>query len=166
MAIITLNNNSLSSVTSLPAGVGGKVLQVVNAESTTTVNLTSTTYTDSSLSASITPSSTSNKILVLINQEIAIHDTNDVIGGAVKILRDSTTIYGGVTAFQLYVQNTGGSVNNTQFYYPCNLNVLDSPSSTSALTYKTQIRSYQAGDTIVSQPDSMESSITLMEIAG
>ena len=70
MAIITLNNNSLSSVTSLPAGVGGKVLQVVN--STIDYAQTSTSTSDADILSSsgttwetaITPSATSSKILI------------------------------------------------------------------------------------------------------
>ena len=63
MEIITLNNNSLSSVTSLPAGVGGKVLQVVSTAKTNGFGTTSSSLTDiTGLSVAITPSSSSNKI--------------------------------------------------------------------------------------------------------
>ena len=89
MAIITLNNNSLSSVTSLPAGVGGKVLQVVQGSTTTAVQH-ATSYGDTNLSASITPSSSSNKVLIMIQQACF---TGGNSGGSIKLLRGSTSIY-------------------------------------------------------------------------
>ena len=72
MAIITLKNNSLSNISSLPAGVGGKVLQVVNAHTGTQATSNSTTYADTGLTATITPSSTSSKILVLMTMMVMV----------------------------------------------------------------------------------------------
>ena len=72
MAIITLNNNSLSSVTALPAGVGGKVLQVVSDTGATyNQTNTSTTFADVQKSGAtwevaITPSATSSKIFGIV----------------------------------------------------------------------------------------------------
>jgi hypothetical protein len=68
MAIITLNNNSLSSVTELPAGVGGKVLQVVMGSTGTTVTNNTNDWLDTGLSVTITPSSSSNKIYISRSQ--------------------------------------------------------------------------------------------------
>jgi len=166
MAIIKPNNNTISAITALPASITtGKVLQVVQVEETSASTVTSLSYTDSNLTASITPSSTSSKVLVLVNQSISQYDVNSKqIGGGIRILRGTTTIYGGVQPYHLYMQVPSGT--NTQLYYLCNLNFLDSPSSTSSITYKTQIRAYESGDTIRAQGDSMESTITLMEIAG
>ena len=166
MAIIKPNNNTISAITALPASITtGKVLQVVQVEETSASTVTSLSYTDSNLTASITPSSTSSKVLVLVNQSISQYDVNSQqIGGGIRILRGTTTIYGGVQPYHLYMQVPSGT--NTQLYYLCNLNFLDSPSSTSSITYKTQIRAYESGDTIRAQGDNMESTITLMEIAG
>ena len=62
-----INNASLDNVTGLPAGVGGKVLQVINTHFTDKVSSTSATPADvSGFSATITPSSTSSKILVMV----------------------------------------------------------------------------------------------------
>jgi hypothetical protein len=63
MAIITLNNNSLSSVTSLPAAIAtGKVLQVVTSTNSTNINTTGGSFVTTNHSLSITPSSSSNKV--------------------------------------------------------------------------------------------------------
>ena len=61
MAILRANNNTLSSVTALPTGLGGKVLQVVTVAKTDTFSTSSNTFVDiTGLSASITPSNASN----------------------------------------------------------------------------------------------------------
>ena len=141
MSITKLNNLSLSAVTALPSGVGGKVLQVVSATKTDTTSTSSSTFSDiSGLSVSITPSSASSKIYV----------TSSIVGGArgefsnvgVKLMRNSTAICVGTEA-------TGNRTNATAIIYDIDSNntesatitFLDSPASTSATTYKIQFRS-------------------------
>ena len=68
-----INNTSISNVTTLPAGVGGKVLQVVQVtkQDSQTFNLITGTLSDiTGMSASITPSSSSNKVLVMFTVHI------------------------------------------------------------------------------------------------
>ena len=165
MAIIKPNNNTISAITALPAGVGGKVLQVVHGITTTQVSSSSSTLADTTLTATITPSSTSNKILVL-----ATHNSNYVTGGninnalRINLFRDSTEIgrTGGVGWIEITNDNISASVS---------FNVVDSPSSTSALTYKTKFANIN-GTASVSVQNSFggdwvtTSYITLMEIAG
>jgi hypothetical protein len=158
---------SLTKISSLGlgTGVGGKVLQVVQATTTTQTSITSVTWTDSTLTASITPSSTTNKILVLVNQHFNIFRSGlGYAGGSIRLVRGATTIYSGISNFEKYAEI--GSGTNTNFYDYFSLMYLDSPSSTSALTYKTQQRSYDAGDRAMTQPNSTQSSITLIEIKG
>ena len=69
MAIIKPNNNTISAITALPTGLGGKVLQVVQGNTATQV-AHSTSYADTGLTASITPSSTSNKILIMVDKHL------------------------------------------------------------------------------------------------
>ena len=165
MAIIKPNNNTISAITALPAGVGGKVLQVVQGTATTTMLTTSTTYADTNLTANITPSSTSSKIYVTVNQNVTLDDTtDDRVGGALRLLRDSTVIYGGDREYEMFFENNTG--NATQNFITVNRNYLDSPSSTSQLTYKTQGRIYQSGDQLQFNGGNIEATITLMEIAG
>ena len=154
MALTKINNNTLSAITGLPAGVGGKVLQVVTGETGTQVTHSSS-YADTGLSASITPSSTSNKILILVDQHV-FWSAN---GLTIRILRDTTSIFEQPVA---YTFHDGDASNNRQFY---TLQYLDSPSSTSALTFKTQCKLHSSG-TIQTQESSNKSRITLMEIAG
>ena len=173
MAITRLGPNQsvnlASNVTgTLPAANGGtgatsfspgKVLQVVQAETNTEVANSSTSYADTGLTASITPSSTSNKILILVQQAYEIEDTGGTSGANFQIMRDSTSIYKNGPSFSIYIDS------NREFNsYP--MNYLDSPSTTSSVTYKTQSRNYQSGDNIRAQASGADSSITLLEIAG
>jgi len=164
MAIIKPNNNTLSAITSLPAGVGGKVLQVVQ---TTKIDHFSTTnnygsLTDvTGLSVSITPTSSSNKVFIMVQIMGSTSGTTEFI----QLVRDSTNILipsGG--SFPATIANDSGST------YPGTINFLDSPSTTSATTYKIKIGA-QAGTAHVNarQDDTSNhkftSTITAMEIS-
>ena len=90
MAIIKPNNNTLSAITALPTGLGGKVLQVINATSTTEVVESGSSFTDTGLSAAITPSSSSNKILISAHIQGVGKDASGYV--TLKLLRGSTDI--------------------------------------------------------------------------
>jgi len=165
--------NLASNITgTLPVGNGGSgrtvvtgnVLQIVTATTTSQVNNNTTSYTDTNLTASITPSATSSKIYIIVNQINKLQEASASGGSVIKLLRDSTTIYGGDISYENYLK--AGGATDVQRYDRTNLNFLDSPSSTSSITYKTQARCDTAGDIISCQPEASKSSITLMEIAG
>ena len=142
----------------------GKVLQVVQGTHATPVSNSTSTYADTGLTASITPISTSNKILVLVNQSYLIQNTTaSQAGGSIRLLRDTTRISGGIERYELYLRAVGS--NNRSAYGRQTINFLDTPSSTSALTYKTQLARYVSGDSISTSPSSMEASIILMEVS-
>jgi hypothetical protein len=138
------------------SGSFGKVLQVVNATYNTTVTSSSTTYVDTGLSASITPSSTSNKILIIISQAIGRSYTQSILD--LNLLRGATSLFNPWANDILY---TALTQHNSGY---ASINYLDSPSSTSSTTYKTQLRSYNT-ETVYAQYADSYSSITLMEIA-
>jgi len=143
--------------TMLTTASAGTVLQVVNAQSTTptAVNNT-TTFSSLSLSASITPTSATSKILVLLSVT-GLSNNASIVG--VKLQRNGSDIrtYGFVAHLNA---STGMSHTN-------GMNYLDSPASTSALTYSVLGNSNQ-GLTTFQYSDgagTQVSSITLMEIA-
>jgi len=146
-----------------PAG-GGKVLQVVYANYSTATTNTTTTYADTGLTATITPTLNTSKVLVLINQKAYVARTGINAGLAIQLLRTATAIYtpdaGGNNG--LYTRATGATIMEIQA--GVGIQYLDSPATTSATTYKTQARCYQAGETVTTQESSSISSITLMEI--
>ena len=143
----------------------GKVLQVVQGSTTTSFNSSSTSYADTNLTANITPSSTSSKIYVTVNQNISLNDgSDDRVGAGWRLMRDSTVIYGGDQAYEIFLENNSGNAQQNFLYF--NRNFLDTPSSSSQLTYKTQGRIFESGDTVNFNSANIESTIILMEIAG
>lgn len=143
-------------------GGGGKVLQVVQATTTTETSLTSATWTDSGLSASITPSASTSRVLVLTTQVINLGQSDDtgIMAGGTRLLRGSTNVF---TPYE----GSGISFYESDYYRGItSMHYVDSPATTSSTTYKTQI--YLAitggGASITAQPASAQSSIILMEI--
>lgn len=122
-----------------PAG-GGKVLQVVQATYSTATTNSTTTYADTGLTASITPSSASSKILVIATQAFEYQQGQDAAGGFLKILRGSTGIYE-ITGLRTNIG--GASLALLGGLYT--MNYLDSPATTSSTTYKTQMRLESTG---------------------
>ena len=146
----------------------GTVLQVVEGSSDSDVTTTSTgVWTDSGLTASITPSATSSKILVIQHQfYIGRFNTGgEEWEGSFRILRDSTTLYATVTNAFSAIAAVQSSKARVQMGNTIAHSYLDSPSTTSAITYKTQ-GYMQTGDVLVVNRASARSTLTLMEIAG
>jgi len=148
------------AVARLPAG---SVLQVVTFNYSVDTSTTSNSvWSDTGITATITPTSASNKILILISNPAYVTSSAVNSGGQFRLLRDATVIYG-TSANSLYVTATGATglaVNSQQ-----GINYLDSPNTTSATTYKLQQQSYFSGRTIGSQVNGATSSIMLLEIA-
>jgi hypothetical protein len=146
------------SVTSakLNSGVAlGKVLQVVTATNSTASDTTSTSFTSSGLEASITPSSTSNKILVITSNSVEAAGTSG-LSSYFSIYRDSTNLGDSSSGFGVIY--SGISIVNPT--------ILDSPSTTSSVTYKFMGRTQSASTTTYFQRYNALGTITLLEIAG
>ena len=124
----------------LASGVGGKILQVVHQNLTTQMSTTSTSYVDTGLTASITPSATTSKVLIILSIAAIInHDHN----GYLRLLRGSTEINSGSGGDTNSMFGING--NSTAFRYAPVMhtsNFYDTPSTTSATTYKVQVRSH------------------------
>ena len=139
----------------------GKVLQVVQATTSTAVEVASLTYADSGLTADITPSATDSKVLVIVSQNIQISISDNGIKGYMKLLRDASAI---VTDSIIQILTGGATSNTLQLNH--SIVYLDSPSTTSAITYKTQIKVNDTSSSgkIRAQDESSPSQITLIEI--
>jgi hypothetical protein len=138
-----------------PAG-GGKVLQVVTATTTTSTTVTTSTYIDSTLSVSITPSSATSKVMVFVTQQFNASRSGADAGGFVKIVRGGTDIF---VPLRPSMFNGASEIDAM-----VSLSYLDSPATTSATTYKTMISATGGGTSTVAQRNSGPSVITLMEI--
>jgi len=140
-----------------PAG-GGKVLQVVNATYATTVSSSSTSFADTGLTATITPTSATSKILILVTQAIAKDAGNANSACSVQLLRGATAI-SDVIVNGLYTDSSVAIINTTAA-----INYLDSPATTSATTYKTQFCQAVAANRVWVNFGGSPASITLLEI--
>ena len=142
--------------TNFPAG---SVLQVVQATYSTAASTTSASFVDSGMSASITPSNSSNKIFALVN--IARSDSaaadRDIY---FTIYRNLTNLGGGSASALCYV-----NVVSSRFLLPVSMSVLDSPATTSATTYKVYFLT-TSGASVSINNAAVNSTITLMEIKG
>jgi len=145
----------------------GNVLQVVQASTTTRVQITNSTYVDTNLTASITPSSSSSKILVLISQNIGTFNSSQVgTAGNLRIVRDSTTVFTSENVISIVAALGNASEVRVAGQYA--FNYLDSPATTSSVTYKTQANLSSGGGRVEPQSNNgtSNSTIILMEIAG
>ena len=162
---ITIPNNT--GTLALTSDSFGKVLQVVQATSSTSTNRTATSYGDSTLTGSITPSATGSKVLVLISQTMDCSSNstqnNEV---AVKVVRTisstDTDIYENTAFMKLNADYGAFGYSQTRGTY--SILILDSPSTTSATTYKTQFKNLLSNGSATAQINNMPSHIILMEI--
>ena len=166
LTIAAPNTNTDYTLT-LPTNTGtllstksaGTVLQVVNATYSTATTNTTTTYAATGLSASITPTSASNKILVLVNQgDTGANQANN--GGGFRLYRAGSSILQ-FSSQEGYVQMGIGTLNIVQGPSTA---YLDSPATTSSVTYATYFNC-AGGTSMTVQRDGTASTITLMEIA-
>jgi hypothetical protein len=141
-----------------PAGGGGKLLQVVTGTTSTQAINSTSTFADTGLTATITPTAATSRILVFV------HHTNNYKSNAnannglyIRLLRDATELV-------LTPSDLGYNGQSQDLYFSTSLSFDDSPSSTSALTYKTQFRNSGNHADVRVQRDSRASSIVLMEI--
>jgi hypothetical protein len=143
----------------------GKVLQVVQASTTTSTTIASTSYVDTTLTASITPTSASNKILVITSQAcLAVNGANASVNFNTKLLRVSTQLEEKNGEINCGVGANGFAVEN----FEASFVFLDSPNTTSSTTYKTQAKASSTANSMSLrfQSGSQPSTITLMEIEG
>ena len=130
-----------------------RILQVINATTTTSATTTSGTFIDSNLTASITCQYNTSKVLVITSQV--------VFGGTgvevnMRLLAGATTLQ---TDNGIVLNSAGSIFGNNSFLF------LHSPASTSAITYKTQFARGGSAGTAACQLNATTSSIILMEIS-
>ena len=166
---VTLGNSGDAFNLASGATAGfGKIGQVVSTTKTDSFSSTSTSFTDiTGLSVSITPTSTSSKILVLVNTNAS--SINATYSGVMRLVRDSTAIGIGTNSSATYIGfNALRRNSGTDESKSVNYNFLDSPSSTSSLTYKVQIDvqgdTFYVNRTQTNNEFSGASTITVMEI--
>jgi hypothetical protein len=134
----------------------GQVIQVLGATDSTARSTTSTSFVTGSntLSVTITPSSSANKFIIHVNHYAYTSSSESYY----TIFRDSTNL-GNSNGFGFWNSN-GGNVNGTSTY-----NYLDSPSTTSAITYQVYFRASSGVTAYLNEPG-VKSQIIVMEVKG
>ena len=135
----------------------GKIGQVVSVTHTADQTSTSTSFADvTNLNASITPSATTSKILILTDIEFYVAGSSQGINGYLKVVRGSTDLI--QRRSQSYSQDGTGVEyeNQVSFAY------LDSPSTTSSTTYKIQFRLGAGSSVSINHSSDKTGSLTLL----
>ena len=157
--------NSIVPVGGLPSGANGGIIQVVQSSTTTETSTTSTSFVDTGLSASITPSLNSSKILVRALVAYEVYRNASEIAGNFQLVRGSTAINTSIALPHYEAATT--SQSRIIFRNIMSLEWLDSPSTTSATTYKVQFKTEYGssnGAYVKVQKSNSPSTITLMEV--
>ena len=135
----------------------GKVLQVLSMSSTTENSTSSTSYVATSLTLNITPSSTSSKIYAAFSSA-GFCNSNGFI--ALTLYRDSTNLGHGTYGLTWAKDYTTNFIDSVSFQY------LDSPATTSQVTYTVRQRAQESGHSVTTNINNTRGVLTLMEIAG
>jgi|TARA_A100000171_G_scaffold49654_1_gene59144 hypothetical protein len=162
MAIIKPNNNTLSSITALPTGlVSGTIEQVVQKVSGFSggTDLESTSFVSTYLTETITPSSTSSKILINYMWEHKFNATSEGYGTAIhRAISGGSS--GNISETEQNQYNYLQGFSSETRFYP-SLQYVDSPSTTSAITYTIYIKGHTT-----SRIEWQPKRIILIEIGG
>ena len=135
----------------------GKVLQVINAVDASETATSSTSFADTGLTAAITPSASSSKILVMIGLHFATVGSQGGVGS--RLLRGSSVIR---SASDKSDGHGAGETSHHEAWIA--FSYLDSPNTTNATTYKMQAKTNISGQAVYTSVDNNVSTITLMEI--
>ena len=155
----SLNNLTLSgnTATIVDTGRAGGIIQVVQSTYSTTTSNTTSTQADTGLSATITPTSSSNKILIFASQN-GLSKTS-LYGMDLRVYRGTTVIMDSI------LQNAGyDTTSNRNDFGSATGIFLDSPATTSATTYKTQFSLFTGTGSVTVQQGTSISTMTLMEV--
>ena len=158
--LITTAGKLLS--TGVVGGVG-KIGQIIQATTDTAVNVASTSNTDTGLTVNITPTAATSKVLVQINQNIVTDIDTNLANSKLQLRRDSTSV---ISWGANIARIEAGSVSAVKFGNLTTFSYLDSPSTTSQVTYSTRgaISSTSNNGTARFQNSSAYSVITVMEV--
>ena len=166
---IDIENMVTGELTTTNGGTGatsftsGKVGQVIQATTSSAVNVASTSVADTGLTVNITPTATTSKVLVQVNQNI-LTDIDTNLGNAkIQLRRDSTSV---ITFGANIARIEAGSVSAVKFGNLTTFSYLDSPNTTSQVTYSTRgaISRTSNNGTARFQNSSVFSIITVMEV--
>lgn len=138
-------SNTFSGAVSIPSGISspGIIKQIVTQRYTNSTQTTSSSYIDTFNTVTITPTSTSSKIILFAGTMAAFWN----YPGAAKVRMIRNTPSNIVVGDQWLWASNGFSQAPYQTYTSMNLHGVDSPATTAAVTYKIQLAAYSSGPT-------------------
>jgi hypothetical protein len=171
--VLTADSTASTGIKWAAAPAGGKIAQVVSTTKTDTFTMSSTTYADvTDLSVTITPTLSTSKILIMVSMMGQGTSGGADMGG--RLMRGATAISvgTGVSTRTAASVSVGAAATSAQFF--SGVTFLDSPATTSATTYKMQVKANGGGAAVYVNRSSNDvddpaifrtaSSITVMEV--
>ena len=160
LASATITSATISNQLTDANMSAGSVVQVVSfVYNSGQISNSTSTFADTGLTASITPSSSSNKILVIMQVSSCFTTTNTNAEIDVNLLRDSTQLIATMGGRGTNGTTSGDAIGTVGCAF------LDSPSTTSSTTYKSQFKSTNNNATASVHLGGTTSTMVLMEIA-
>ena len=159
--ITNLSNGTASTDAATVGQLSGMIRQTVQATFNTQSTTTSASFVNTSVTATITPSSASSKVLVLVSASAHIYNYSNEQN--IDIYNGTAEVTGSYRINKVYLPTEGASQEN---WNPVAIMVLDSPATTSAVTYTVRQRCTNGGSGLVGfgSGDTGSSCIILMEI--
>lgn len=158
--VLTVDSSTATGLKWATAGGGGKVLQVITDTASTAVSSTNSTFVDTGLEITITPTANTSKIFIIAT--IDCRKLNNAPNGTIqfKLMRGATEL-----TYSSDILYTGG---NDYLYLTYPINYLDSPATTSATTYKLQFANNGGTNSgtvgVIYGGTTSEANMTIMEI--
>lgn len=160
--VLTADSTTATGLKWGTTGGGGKILQVVMGSTTSQTTSSTSSWIDTTLTASITPSASTSKVLVLIAQNGCNKSANTDTSMGLKLMRSTPSGFTELAQFAIYSLYTNSSAYNDGHHQ--GISYLDSPATTSALTYKTQFNMDGSGGNVSVQTNGPTSTIILLEV--
>lgn len=145
--VLTADSTTATGLKWAAAAGGGKILQVVTAINTATQSMSSSTTYSDAITVNITPSSTSSRILLLANAS----GSSDINAAAImfRLRRDTTSIsVGDASGSREQVTGIMQMVTNANYLNQVHFSHVDSPATTSQITYRLQYKADAGVSTI------------------
>ena len=168
--VFTLPDSADATLLTSTASLG-KLINVVHNSFSTETSIASTAFTDTGLTATITPASASNKILVIVSSNLQFSRGTTSASGGVRVRR----VTGGVDTNIYEAGNSNPTLGNqinghsSGVFSRMNMavNIEDSPNTTSSVVYRVQAAAETTSNSgkVTAQEENTPSHMTLMEFA-